>query len=87
VVVATSEDSQERFQARKMWPAYAKWLREVGPSVPVVSSVINAADKEALLSEQYGGRSGDAPGVSVTQSAKQLCCASIISRKAVWWVL
>lgn len=29
LVVATPLDSAERFEARRMWPAYAKWLREV----------------------------------------------------------
>ena len=63
-VVASPLDSQERFYARKMWPAYAKWLREVGPSAPVVSGIIGGTDKEATLSEEYGGMAGQAAGVS-----------------------
>lgn len=61
-VVASPLDSQERFYARKMWPAYAKWLREVGPSAPVVSGIIAGTDKEATLSEEYGGMAGQAAG-------------------------
>jgi hypothetical protein len=39
-LVASSVDSKDRFNGRKMWPAYAKWLRPVGPSAPVAAAVI-----------------------------------------------
>lgn len=39
-LVKSSPDSRERFKGRKLWPAYAKWLRPVGPSAPVAAAVI-----------------------------------------------
>eukprot|EP00879_Flechtneria_rotunda_P002977 GHRR01003195.1.p1 GENE.GHRR01003195.1~~GHRR01003195.1.p1 ORF type:complete len:247 (+),score=70.83 GHRR01003195.1:79-819(+) len=57
-LVASPLDSKERFDGRKMWPAYAKWLRQVGPSAPVAAAVINGTDAEATLSSEYGGSGG-----------------------------
>jgi hypothetical protein len=63
VLAATPEDSQERFNARKLWPSFAKRLRDVGPAAPVVAGLITGSqDKEETLSELYGGKSA-APGV------------------------
>lgn len=39
-LVASALDSKERFDGRKLWPAYAKWLRPVGPSAPVAAALI-----------------------------------------------
>lgn len=38
--VESAPDSKERFNGRKLWPAYAKWLRPVGPSAPVAAAII-----------------------------------------------
>eukprot|EP00877_Chromochloris_zofingiensis_P009844 jgi/Chrzof1/5112/Cz15g11250.t1 len=60
-LAATPQDSEARFRARKMWPAYAKWLRQVGPSAPVVAALVaGGSDAEATLSSEYGGRSSGA---------------------------
>eukprot|EP00878_Enallax_costatus_P010810 GHUV01011287.1.p1 GENE.GHUV01011287.1~~GHUV01011287.1.p1 ORF type:complete len:146 (+),score=30.78 GHUV01011287.1:399-836(+) len=57
-LVGSSPDSRERFNGRKLWPAYAKWLRPVGPSAPVAAAVIAGSDVESTLSAQYGGTGG-----------------------------
>ncbi|KAF6256173.1 hypothetical protein COO60DRAFT_140330 [Scenedesmus sp. NREL 46B-D3] len=57
-LVQSAADSRERFQGRKLWPAYAKWLRPVGPSAPVAAAIIAGTDTEATLSSQYGGTGG-----------------------------
>jgi hypothetical protein len=62
-IAATPRDSQLRFESRKMWPAYAKTLREAGPAAPVVAGLISGGDSEATLSEKYGGL-GDQPGLT-----------------------
>eukprot|EP00878_Enallax_costatus_P005028 GHUV01005288.1.p1 GENE.GHUV01005288.1~~GHUV01005288.1.p1 ORF type:complete len:236 (+),score=37.94 GHUV01005288.1:223-930(+) len=54
-LVGSSPDSRDRFNGRKLWPAYAKWLRPVGPSAPVAAAVIAGSDVESTLSAQYGG--------------------------------
>lgn len=53
-LAATPLDSEERFKSRYLLPAYAKRLREVAASAPVLSQSI-AGDKESTLSEKYGG--------------------------------
>jgi hypothetical protein len=40
-LVQSAADSQARFDGRKLWPAYAKWLRPVGPSAPVAAAIIS----------------------------------------------
>lgn len=54
-LVEAAADSPERFVGRKLWPAYAKWLRPVGPSAPVAAAIIAGTDTEATLSSEYGG--------------------------------
>jgi len=56
-LAVTPVDSAERFAARTLWPGFAKRLRDVGPAAPVVASVASGGDKdkEASLSELYGG--------------------------------
>eukprot|EP00775_Hariotina_reticulata_P001524 gene1524-1862_t len=54
-LVASALDSKDRFDGRKLWPAYAKWLRPVGPSAPVAAALIGGTDTEATLSAEYGG--------------------------------
>lgn len=39
-LVASAPDSRERFDGRRLWPAYARWLRPVGPAAPVAASII-----------------------------------------------
>eukprot|EP00195_Chlamydomonas_chlamydogama_P005781 CAMPEP_0202901364 /NCGR_PEP_ID=MMETSP1392-20130828/14212_1 /ASSEMBLY_ACC=CAM_ASM_000868 /TAXON_ID=225041 /ORGANISM="Chlamydomonas chlamydogama, Strain SAG 11-48b" /LENGTH=183 /DNA_ID=CAMNT_0049587913 /DNA_START=191 /DNA_END=742 /DNA_ORIENTATION=- len=64
-IAATPEDSQTRFVSRKLWPAFAKRLREAGPAAPVVAALITGGqDKEVTLSEEYGGKAGEQPGVT-----------------------
>ncbi len=62
-IAATPEDSELRFVSRKLWPAFAKTLREAGPAAPIVAALISGGDKEATLSEEYGGVAGAQPGV------------------------
>lgn len=60
-IAATPSDSQERFRARAFWPSYAKRLRAVAEAAPVVAGLVIGGDKEATLSQMYGGTgSGDA---------------------------
>ncbi|KAG1664010.1 hypothetical protein FOA52_010526 [Chlamydomonas sp. UWO 241] len=62
-IAATPLDSGLRFQSRKLWPAFAKTLREVGPAAPVVAALVNGGgDSEATLSELYGGTAGNSTG-------------------------
>ncbi len=63
-LASTAQDSQERFEARKLWPGFAKRLRDVGPAAPIIAALVTGAkDSEATLSETYGGKSQE-PGVS-----------------------
>lgn len=68
-LVASSVDSQERFDGRKLWPAYAKWLRPVGPSAPVAAAIISGTDTEANLSAEYGGTGGSNASVDAVYVA------------------
>lgn len=57
-LAATPADSQARFEGRKLWPAFARWLRPAGPAAPRVVALALGADAEAVLSSRYGGAGG-----------------------------
>ncbi|GFH19987.1 uncharacterized protein HaLaN_17031 [Haematococcus lacustris] len=62
-LAATGPESKERFDGRKLWPAYARWLREAGPAAPTVARLVTGStDGEDTLSEMYGGKA-ELPGV------------------------
>lgn len=63
-IAATSPDSAERFQARKLWPSLAKRLRLVAEAAPVVAGIVTGGDKEATLSEMYGGKGAEGRAVT-----------------------
>lgn len=68
-LVESAPDSRERFVGRKLWPAYAKWLRPVGPSAPVAAAIISGIDTEATLSAEYGGTGGSNAAVDAVYVA------------------
>jgi hypothetical protein len=62
-LAATPLDSRERFDGRKLWPAFARWLRPAGPAAPrVVSLALGGKDAEATLSARYGGAAAGGAG-------------------------
>ncbi|KAJ9505719.1 hypothetical protein QJQ45_006414 [Haematococcus lacustris] len=63
-LAATGPESKERFDGRKLWPAYARWLREAGPAAPTVARLVTGStDGEDTLSEMYGGKA-ELPGAT-----------------------
>ncbi|KAG2430698.1 hypothetical protein HYH02_013695 [Chlamydomonas schloesseri] len=69
-LAATPEDSEERFRARALWPAFAKRLRAVAEAAPVaVAAVTGAADKEETLGEMYGGKAGGSGAADAVYAA------------------
>jgi hypothetical protein len=57
-LAATPLDSEQRFRSRYLLPGYAKYLREVATSAPVIEEALSG-DVEATLSEKYGGKGLD----------------------------
>ena len=62
--VASATDSQERFNGRKLWPAYAKWLRPVGPSAPVAAAIISGDGGDGGRDRSGGERAAKEEGAS-----------------------
>ncbi|KAK9915753.1 hypothetical protein WJX75_003647 [Coccomyxa subellipsoidea] len=58
-LAGTPMNSQERFEARRLLPGMAKRLREVGVAAPVLTALVKGAQKEAVVSEMYGGAGGE----------------------------
>lgn len=59
------EGSQLRFQSRVLLPGMAKRLREVGMAAPIAAALATGTrDKEAELSENYGGAAGTKGGAA-----------------------
>lgn len=70
-LAATPADSQARFEGRRLWPAFARWLRPAGPAAPrVVSLALGGKDAEQALSARYGGAAaGEGEGTDGASSA------------------
>ena len=71
-LAATPPDSRERFEGRKLWPAFARWLRPAGPAAPrVVSLALGGKDAEATLSARYGGAAAGGGDEAAAASSSQ----------------
>jgi hypothetical protein len=75
-LAATPSDSRERFEGRKLWPAFARWLRPAGPAAPrVVALALGGKDAEATLSARYGGAAAGS-GAAAAAEAEAEAAAS-----------
>lgn len=71
-LVEAAADSPERFVGRKLWPAYAKWLRPVGPSAPVAAAIIAGAGVSGVAGRCYCRHHCDSGAVFVCGGCLQL---------------
>jgi hypothetical protein len=76
-LAATPMESRERFEGRKLWPAYARWLRPAGPAAPrVVALALGGKDVESTLSARYGGAAAAGGGGGGEAAAAATAAAS-----------
>ena len=77
-LASTPLDSRERFEGRKLWPAFARWLRPAGPAAPrVVALALGGKDVEATLSSRYGGAAGPDAAAAAADAAAVSSSASL----------